>query len=183
MHARVHRPFVDGLRLPSRPEVPAVWASGSRSVRVVTTASPKRHRMIPQDLSEMASGEVQLMGVMWHADEDPEDRDPHFYIGAEGNRAVSYVMLERRFRVASCSWQEYDARIWHPLPDDHGVWSVSMAWVSYNNRQMGWARRTLEAGLVHLAVRRDRLAWHEPFTDEGRLLAQSMCPDGLLIGK
>jgi hypothetical protein len=48
-------------------------------------------------------------------------------------------------------------------------------------RRNGVARQLVEAAARHAGVTPSGLAWAEPFTDSGYLLAQSIVPDGLWI--
>jgi hypothetical protein len=160
-----------------------IWQQAPRSIAVVTSVSPRPDRQIAEDLSLVAAGDTQVSFVSWHKDSPPEDRDPHIFIGVEGDRAVSYLMLERRFRAWSGTWEEYATTGCRSVPASQGFWSVSFVWVTRGNRRKGWARRSLQVAMRHLGISHDTLAWHTPFTDLGQALAQSLYPEGLLIAK
>ena len=185
---RVHRRYHDDLLLGPRGaalrNLPiAQPLTESQSIRVVSSSSPKTHRRVAQDVSLVAAGDVDYTGVAYAANEDPEDRDPHIFIGVDGKRAISYAMLERRYHVWTCTWQQYAAKECVPVATSTGVSSVSFAWVSRSNRRQSWMRRTLDAAVGYLRISLPDLAWYTPFTPKGELLVRRLCPDRLLIGK
>ena len=57
---------------------------------------------------------------------------------------------------------------------------VMVVWVDAELRRHGVARQLVNAAARHVRVPASGLAWAEPFTDSGRLLARSIVPDGLV---
>ena len=58
---------------------------------------------------------------------------------------------------------------------------IMVAWVDPQRRRHGVARELVEAAARHAGITASGLAWAEPFTDSGYLLAHSIAPDGLWI--
>ena len=58
---------------------------------------------------------------------------------------------------------------------------VMVVWVDVDLRRHGVARQLVAAAVRYANVTPAGLAWSEPFTDGGYLLAQSIDPDGLWI--
>ena len=58
---------------------------------------------------------------------------------------------------------------------------IMIVWVDVQLRRHGVARQLVGAAERHAGVEPSALAWAEPFTDSGYLLAQSIAPDGLWI--
>jgi GNAT superfamily N-acetyltransferase len=58
---------------------------------------------------------------------------------------------------------------------------IMVVWVDAQLRRRGVARQLVDAAARHAGVTPSGLAWAEPFTDSGYLLAQSIAPDGLRI--
>ena len=56
-----------------------------------------------------------------------------------------------------------------------------IVWVDAQLRRHGVARQLVNAAARHVSVPPSGLAWAEPFTDRGYLLAQSIAPDGFQI--
>ncbi len=62
-----------------------------------------------------------------------------------------------------------------------GVKAGLVVWVDAQLRRHGVARQLVDAAARHTGFTPSGLAWAEPFTDSGYLLAQSIAPDGLWI--
>jgi hypothetical protein len=58
---------------------------------------------------------------------------------------------------------------------------IMIVWVDVQLRRHGAAQQLVQAAARHAGVTPSGLAWAEPFTDSGYLLAQSITPDGLWI--
>ena len=58
---------------------------------------------------------------------------------------------------------------------------VMLVWVHGQLRRRGVGQQLVEAAARHADIGPSGLAWAEPFTDGGYLLAQSITPDGLWI--
>ena len=58
---------------------------------------------------------------------------------------------------------------------------VLVVWVAMGRRRAGVARRLVGAAARHCEITASELAWAEPFTDNGYLLARSMSPNGMWI--
>jgi GNAT superfamily N-acetyltransferase len=58
---------------------------------------------------------------------------------------------------------------------------VMVVWVEVQLRRRGVARQLVDAAARHAGVTPSSLAWAEPFTDSGYLLAQSIAPDGFRV--
>ena len=182
-HRKYHDRLLFGLKGSAIRQIKAIWQADVMSVRVVNADSPRAHRRIAQELSLIAAGDVEFSFVAYCADEPNDDRNYHIFIGAESDRAVSYVMLERRSHVWRCTWEEYDSHKASKLDGVGSVWSVTMAWVGRANRRKGWIRRSLEVAAQHLRFTWDQLGWYTPFSADGEALARHLCPEGILIAK
>jgi hypothetical protein len=58
---------------------------------------------------------------------------------------------------------------------------VIVVWVDAELRRHGVARQLVDAAARHARITASGLAWAEPFTDSGYLLAKFVAPDGLWI--
>jgi hypothetical protein len=181
LHRRVHDEVVNGLHRTALRNCKVVWRCDSRSVVVINSESPRVHRRLAQEVSLVAAGDVDFSGVAYCADERPDDRKIHLFLGVEDERAQAYACLEQRGHVWQCTWTEYDAGVTHPL-DNRTMWSIGYAWVSRGNRRTGWIRAITAAARSHLGCGND-LGWYTPFTEAGEAVARKLCPSGIFIAK
>jgi hypothetical protein len=105
----------------------------------------------------------------------------HLFIGVHEERAVGYLVLERRTRIWHCTWPDYDARRFHDLSDHPPMWSVGFVWVCRAKRSQGWIRIILSAAAEHLGF--VDYGWYTPFSKDGEALARTLCPGGIFIAK
>jgi hypothetical protein len=147
---------------------------------VVNSESPLIHRQLAQRVSLVAAGDVQLSNVAYAAREAPDERNIHLFIGVESDRARAYVCLERRSHVWQCTWDEYEAGVFHQL--DQPMWSIGFAWVTRAHRRKGWIRKTIAAAADHLGFG-GSFGWYTPFTEDGEATARALYPSGIFIAK
>jgi GNAT superfamily N-acetyltransferase len=108
----------------------------------------------------------------------PED-DRTAFLYRHADRACGYLCLASRlttgYRSPSAGYrQATDAeRVVRPC--------IMVVWVTPQLRRHGIGRQLVNAAVRHANVTPSGLAWAEPFTDRGYLLAQSITPDGLWI--
>jgi hypothetical protein len=107
--------------------------SGERSVIVINNDSPFIHRQLAQRVSLIGAGDSQLSNVTYAAREARDERNVHLFMGIEADRARAYVCFERRFRVWKCTWDKYDAGVFHEAHQP--MWSIGFAWVSRAHRR------------------------------------------------
>ena len=102
------------------------------------------------------------------------DRTAFLYRHAD--RACGYLCLANRvitgYRLPS-------ARFRHATEAERVIGPcVMVVWVDAQLRRRGVAQQLVDAAAQHVGVTPSSLAWAEPFTDSGYLLAQSIAPDG-----
>ena len=148
---------------------------------VINSQSPRIQRLVAQEVSLIAAGDTNYSGVAYAADEAPDERQIHLFLGVSDDRAQAYVCFERRAHLWQCTWSEYAVGVAHKL-DDRPMWSIGYAWVSKKNRRTGWLKDILAAARDHLGYG-DELGWYTPFTDNGEAAARALCPSGIFVAK
>ena len=182
LHRKIHANVVDGPRHVALAKCRRVWRSGSRSVVVINSQSLRSERLIAQDVSLVAAGDGNdYTGLSYAADEEPDARRIHMFLGTESDRARAYLCLEWRSSVWRCTWDEYEVCKTHPQPG-LSMWSVGYAWVARGHRRKGWIRTVLAAASSHLRFG-SKFGWYTPFTPEGETLVRTLCPSGIYIAK
>lgn len=101
------------------------------------------------------------------------------FLYRQADRVCGYLCLADRmvtgYREASARYREASApeRVTRPC--------VLVVWVVAGLRRRGVARQLVDAAAQCSGITPSGLAWAEPFTDNGYLLAQAVAPDGLWI--
>jgi hypothetical protein len=180
MHRRIHDETMHGLRSLRFKNCAHASSHGGRSIIVVNNESPFIYRQLAQKVSLIAAGDSQLSNVAYAAREALDERNVHLFMGIEADRARAYVCFERRFRVWKCTWDEYDAGVFHEVHQP--VWSIGFAWVSRAHRRKGWIRQTVAAADDLLGFG-DSFGWYAPFTTDGEATVRALCPSGIFLVK
>jgi hypothetical protein len=94
-HRRIHDEVINGLRRPQLGRCNVVWSAGSRRVVAINSQSPGSHKMLAQEVSLIAAGDTDYSGVAYSANERPDERRIHLFLGvSDENRAKAYVCFE-----------------------------------------------------------------------------------------
>jgi len=181
LHRRAHDEVVNGPHRLRLRQCNVIWTRGSRSVVAINSQSPRTQRLLAQEVSLVAARDTDYSGVAYAADERPDERQIHLFLGVSDDRAQAYVCFELRSHIWRYTWSEYAARAAHRL-DDRLMWSIGYAWVSRKNRRTGWLRDVLSAARGHLGFGNE-FGWHTPFSDSGEAAARALCPSGIFIAK
>lgn len=182
LHRQYHAGVMDGPRSAALAKCRHLRCSGSRSVVVINNKSRKLERRLAEKVSLVAAGDVDdFTGLSYAANEAPDSRRIHLFIGVESDRARAYLCVEWRSCVWHCTWEEYEAGMARPQVG-LSMWSVGFAWVARAHRRKGWTRTVLAAAARHLQFD-DEFGWYTPFTPDGEAFARAVCPVDFYIAK
>ena len=181
LHRRVHDEALNGPRCLGLRNAPVVWKTSSRAVVVINSQSPRVQRLVAQEISLIAAEASEYSDMAYIANTPQDEREIHLFIGMSEDRAQAYVCFEKRSRVWKCSWPEYERGVAQQV-ENCTIWSIGYAWVSRNNRRMGWLRSILAAAQEHLGFV-NNFGWYIPFSCSGEAAARALCPLGIFIAK
>ncbi len=99
LHRRVDDEVVNGPRRLGLRRCNLVWRRGLRGVVAINSQSPRIQRLLAQEVSLVAAGDTDYAGVAYSADEPPDERRTHLFLGVSDDRAQAYVCFELRRRV------------------------------------------------------------------------------------
>ena len=180
-HRLYHAESVAGLKRRPLPTDHVIWYSGPKRILVVTPRSNRIQRRWAQDLSQIAVRGVEFSGIAYDADEPPDKRDLHIFIGTESDRLVAYLAFERRARVWRWTWPQLGVHEPEELIEHVPMWFVGFVWVCHGKRRQGWIRLLLAAATKHVGVLPDQYGWHYPFSKDGEAVARVLCPEGFFV--
>ena len=150
-------------------------------IAVVTSrdARPGWHRFAHEVAAAVQPGGHSFPPAERPPDRDDTEHDKTAFLYRHADRACGYLCLTSGlvtgYRSLSVGYRHAtDAeRIIRPC--------ILVVWVDTKLRRRGTARQLVDAAARHARVTPACLAWAEPFTDSGYLLARSIAPDGLWI--
>jgi GNAT superfamily N-acetyltransferase len=162
------------------PALDPPWPESGKIVMVTSRDAPLGWRR----LAHAVAAEAQAGGHSFPLAErslgpDGGERDRTAFLYRHADGVCGYLCLASRlttgYRSPSAGYGDAleAERISRPC--------IMVIWVHAQLRRQGVARQLVEAAAGHASVAPSGLAWAEPFTDRGYLLAQSIAPDGLWI--
>ena len=180
-HRKEHDSIVNGLLDVQLRRCRTLVKDGPRTVVVINSESARFERLLAQTVSLIAAGDADYSNLAYAADEPPDERQVHIFLGISDDRAQAYVCFERRSRIWQYTWPEYDRRETH---EGHAgrMWTIGYAWTSRGNRKTGWLKCVLDAASKHLGFG-TQFAFYEPFTPDGEAAARAICSSSFMIAK
>jgi hypothetical protein len=161
------------------PALEPPWPDDQEIVVVISdTASPGWRRLAHEMATVVQPGGYSFPLAECNPDSDSRDLRRAFLYRC-GAHVCGYLCLVDKvvtgYRGASTGYREAVAaeRVTRPC--------VLVMWVAIEMRRRGIARHLVNAAAQYSGVTPSGLAWAEPFTDSGYLLARSTAPDGLWI--
>ena len=114
------------------------------------------------------------------SDEDPEF-DSRAYILRERDRGVGIIILRRRDTFWPFTWNNNRENIVpHNAVSDIKRWVVERIWIVSKLRRQNYGKHFIACVAKYLELNVCDFGWELPFTDNGRLLVKSICPEGFL---
>ena len=110
---------------------------------------------------------------------DGTQHDRTAFLHRHADRVCGYLCLANRL---ISGWRSPSAGFRHATEAERIIRPcIMVVWVDVQLRRRDVARQLVDAATRHAGVTPSGLAWAEPFTDSGYLMAQSISPDGLWI--
>jgi GNAT superfamily N-acetyltransferase len=156
------------------------WPEGRQIAVVSSSAASFEWRSLVHDVALAAHPGGHSFSVAEHCPRDDGnalERKAFLYRQADG--VGGYLCLAdkiiRGYREDSARYREgvVAERVTKPC--------VLVVWVAVPLRRQGIARQLVDAAAQYSGVPPSDLAWTEPFTDRGYLLARSVAPDGFCV--
>ena len=162
------------------PDLDPPWPDDATVAVVTSGASPPGWlRLAHQTAAIVQPGGHSFPLAEPAQDSRPDNLARKAFLYRQAGRVCGYLALANKtvtgYREASARYREIDAaeRVSRPC--------VMVVWVAPEMRQRGVARQLVDAAARDYGLSPSGLAWAEPFTDSGYLLAHSMAPDGMWI--
>lgn len=168
----------DSVPLPAALDPP--WPDDLQIAVITSRDAPAGWRRLAHEVAAAA----QPGGHSFPLAERPQggvgaEHDRTAFLYRQGDQVCGYLCLASKivtgYRDPAAGYrQATDAeRVIRPC--------VMVVWVYAEMRRHGVARRLVDAATRRVEVAASSLAWAEPFTDSGYLLARSIVPEGLWI--
>lgn len=155
------------------------WPDDAVIMVVTSRAAPGWRNLAHQAAAAAQPGghSFPLEGQLAGRDEAEDSRAALLYRHAD--RVAGYLCLASKIVTG---YRDPSSGFRHAIDTERVIRPcVTVIWVDVQLRRHGVARQLVVAAARYADVKPDGLAWGEPFSDGGYLLAQSIVPDGLWI--
>ncbi|MBZ5678023.1 MAG: GNAT family N-acetyltransferase [Acidobacteriia bacterium] len=162
-----------------------VYETDVLKITVVRPTSPNAQRKRAQEVGSRANRDTKFdFGVYAAMDDCNREFQIHAFIGASHERAVAFLLLEKRSTIWLARWPDIEAGLYPPeISERIAEWTIGFIWVHSRVRRHGIARKLLHEAARFARIPTVQLGWYTPFTDEGRLLVRAICPSEFRVIK
>jgi GNAT superfamily N-acetyltransferase len=163
-------------------QIPALdppWPDDAVIMVITSRAAPGWRSLAHEVATAVQSGVHSFPRAQRPAGRDEAEDDRATFLYRHAGSVAGYLCLASRivtgYRDPSAGFRRATdtERVIRPC--------VMVVWVDVRLRRHGVARQLVAAAARYADVKPADLAWSEPFTDSGYLLAQSIAPGGLWI--
>jgi GNAT superfamily N-acetyltransferase len=182
-HKFYHDRVVNGVYARPLKTDRSIWRESERRITIITANSPTPQRKRAEVVVSVANLETHYNGGIYHAYEEPDDRNIHLFLFHMRNRIIGLLIIEKRQAVWRCRWQDNTSPVCEELSGHDPMWSVVFVWVHAKHRKHGIAHTTFEEAIKYLGLTQQRVGWYAPLTDNGRSLVKSIYPKEFYVAK
>jgi len=178
-HRREHDEYLHGV--PGKPlsDDEVLDPNPECRIIVVRPNSSRRQHDRVERVASRANSEMRYDFGIYHTCE----REAHHQFGMHpllawrDNRAIGFLLLERRSHVGEWRWAD-ECPEGIPLIETSARWTIGFVWVLRKFRRQGVARRMLSNASRFCGTQIADLCWYWPLSDDGEALAKSVCIGG-----
>jgi GNAT superfamily N-acetyltransferase len=181
-HRAFHGEVLNGVLARPLATENLVWSGSDDRITVVTALSPKWQRVRARKTASRANRDLHYDAGLYHEDEPWDEMQKHIFLYQRRSRIIGLAVLEWRFSVWRCTWDEY-AREEVTEVDIGPIWSVTCLWVLERRRRTGIARKLLNRAVRFLKTTMQDVGFYTPFTESGERFVRTICPAAFLIAK
>lgn len=176
-HRIYHDKKVNGIRYRRAKSEKVIWEEGGLRITVANFFSPMPQRIRAQEVGLLAWDDTEFSFGRYHSREDLDARNIHNFLLYRKNRVIGLLIAERRSYIDRFTWEEYDKAGGQKLTERSPIWSIGYVWILKKHIRKGLARKLVFEAVSSLGTDMQSIGWYVPFTESGRPLVKSLCPD------
>lgn len=183
-HTRYHKFFINSVHVNKLLSDNVIIESDSFKLLVVTSDSTMAQRNRAERIARRVHSGTSYDILSFYA--IPFDRKSVqlAFIGVISQHAISFLVMREISKSIKMSWIELsrDNPFSKEIPTNHEKrWCLDMIWTLDKYRGHGYAKLTIEHAMRYLSKPICEMAWLQPFTENGKLLAKSVTPNEIFI--
>lgn len=182
-HRKYHDRVTNGLRAAQIKSDMVVWQKDNSRITVVNYFSPIAQKKRAEAVGFIAHKDTPFDSAPYHHKEPLDKRNVHLFLFSQKNRIIGLLLIEKRKFVKRFTWQDYENARGIELSKADPIWSIGLVWVHRKYRQHGLGSKLTQVAASYFDIGMQSIGWYTPFTDDGRKLVESLCPDSFLVAR
>jgi hypothetical protein len=183
-HARYHKFFINSVHTNNLLSDNVIFVSDSFKLLVVTSDSTMAQRNRAERIARRVHAGTFYDILSFYATPFDNKIVQLAFIGVISQQAISFLVMREINKSIKISWDEFsqDNPFLIEIPAIlEKRWCLDMIWTLDKYRGHGYAKLTIEQALKYFNKPICEIAWLQPFTENGKLLAKSLTPNEIFI--
>lgn len=176
-HRAFHDPIANGVYGQPLTSDSLVWSDSDLRITVIHAYSPRPQQVRAGKTARVARRDTPFDISAYGPGEGPDQYNVHVFLLHCRNRIIGLAAFRLHLIRRQYTWIAYEQKEDDFDESTSRVWTVDMIWVHKQHRGKGYAHRLLEQAMMFFDITSEMLGWSLPFTDTGKALAKSVCPE------
>ena len=161
-----------------------IWSRDDLRITVVNQLSPEFLRKRAEEVARLAKLDTPYDLPCYCANEPPNSQNIHAFLLHKKNRIVGFLTVEKRDHIWQAKWADLDVgKEPNKLPEHPPIWSICFIWIHNRYRGSHLGQIMINEAVEYLGCKIEKIGWYTPFTDSGKALVRSFCPEVFYIAK
>ena len=183
IHRKRHDESVNGIKAPARKNDNTLWSKNQYRITIANQLSPKYQRVRAEKVARLGNRETRYDFPPYTADEPFDDKIVHLFVLFHRSRAVGILVLSRREDIWGGKWEDIEQRKVQKLEKHVPLWTVDFIWVLKKHRGYKLAKKLIKTAANHFEFEVENIGWYPPFSNGGKFLSKSICPNYIYIAR
>ena len=183
-HKKLHKIFLKGVIANKLQSDDEIFDDQNFRLIVISPDSSMAQRNRAQRIAKRAHDGTHYDFLSFHAKQQSKKNVQLVFVGIIDQHAITFLVMREINKSMKMSWVELsqDNPFSKEIPTNHEKrWCLDMIWTLDKFRGNGYAKLTIEQALKYLCKPICEIAWLQPFTEKGILLAKSITQNEIYI--
>jgi len=180
-HQRFHHDTLRGPRARPLKSDRVIWRGNGRALTCVNSKSPLAQKRRANKAARVANRTTPYDFPPYLHFDRPTENDLHFFLMSMNGRIAGVLVMAQLPHLCRCTWEQMDRKEYDEIQRHPIRWTSNYAWTAPASRRTGLASRMVQEAVRFFGIGPQELGWFPPFTDDGKELVRSICPDSVII--
>jgi hypothetical protein len=164
------------IEVPELTRLNVILTDGDRRIVMLAEEINEDERRLFQEVATEARQDIRFSFPSF-----PSENDSRAFISLVGTEAIGFLVMDRCEFSYRCVWPDVNPEGAQAQKDNPQRWAIRIIWIAPPRRRRGFITYLISRTLVYLDVIPTEVAWHRPFTDEGKIIAAKYGPERVFV--